>query len=278
MITKLRVTCLCILSLIVLTGKTAHAVVLPDFPFDIPSQTIRDFVPAGLNHEFLMPVGYDIGFSQQSGYNITQNIQLTGVDPGSLVKDFWKTSTEGIWSTRDRFTQPIIVSVQFVEQGAHHAVTVSPGLPPSVTNPDAFRGNQLHWFAGWSGPVGNRVTGTGSPAPWAHEVGHMFGNFDEYPGGGVNPNGSFGNEPGFMGQGFNGPPGTELTLFDRQYQFVADWAAAQAGAAAAEPATFLLMATGLGGILLNKKITSEARTPHRCHTAASFPRAIRSVG
>ncbi len=247
MITKLRVTCLCILSVLLLVGKISHALVLPEFPFDIPSQTIRDFVPAGLNHEFLMPVGYDIGYTQQSGYNITQNIQLTGVDPGLSVKDFWKTSTEGIWSARDRFNQPILVSVHFVNQGANHMVAVSPGLPTSNSN----RGNELHWFAGWSGPIGSRTTGTGSAAPWAHEVGHMFGNFDEYPGGGVNPNGSFGNEPGLMGNSLNGPPGTELKLFDRQYQFVADWASAQVGAAAPEPATVLLMASGLGGLLFH---------------------------
>ena len=139
------------------------------------------------------------------------------------------------------------MTLQFVDQGAHHAVTVSPGLPTSVSD----RGNELHWFAGWSGPIGSGTTGTGSAAPWAHEVGHMFGNFDEYPGGGVNPNGLFGNEPGLMGQSLNGPKGTELTLFDRQYQFVADWAIGQTRATAPEPATFLLIASGLGGILLS---------------------------
>jgi hypothetical protein len=78
----------------------------------------------------------------------------------------------------------------------------------------------------------------------------MFGNYDEYPGGGVNPSGSFGNQPGFMGQGLNGPPGTELALFDRQYQFVADWAASQRGSASApEPSTFFIIAFGLVGIV-----------------------------
>jgi len=248
MITRLRVTCL-LLSVLVLIGRTAHALVLPDFSFDIPTQRIQDTALVGLNHEFLLTVGYDIGFTQKSGYNVTENIQLTGVDPGVSVKNLWKTSTEDIWTTRNRFNQPVIVTVQFVGQGANNTVAVLPGLPPSISRPDAFRGNELTWFAGWSGPIGS-PNGTGSPAPWVHEIGHMFGNFDEYPGGGVNPNGSFGNEPGLMGISLNGPPGTELRLFDRQYQFVADWALAQVGAVAPEPATVLLMSSGLGGILL----------------------------
>ncbi len=254
MATKSRLLCLCAVSVIILITRTSHAVVLPDFPFDIPSQTVRDLVPAGLNHEFIMPVSYDIGFTRQSGYNVTQNIQLIGFDPGPLVKDLWKTTTEAIWTTRDRFNQPINVTVNFVDQGANHIVTVGSGLPPSILDPKAFRGNQLHWFAGWSDPIGNLSTGTGSAIPWAHEVGHMFGNYDEYPGGGVNPSGSFGNEPGFMGQGLNGPPGTALKLSDRQYEFVTRWASGQLTVAAPEPATLLLVASGLGGLLLHRRI------------------------
>lgn len=255
MVSKLRLTCLCALNVLLLIPKYSYALVLPEFPFDIPTQTIpTSVVAAGLNNEFILTVGYDIGFSQKSGYTVTEKIQLTGVDPGPAVKDFWKSSTENIWTTRDKFNQPVILTVQFVGQGGNIPVAVLPGLPPSVSRPDALRGNELTWFAGWSGPNG-APNGTGSPAPWAHEVGHMLGNFDEYPGGGVNPNKSFGNEPGLMGLSLAGPAGTATDLFDRQYQFVANWAMGQTVAAAPEPATFLLIASGLGGLLITRRRT-----------------------
>ncbi len=251
---KLRLTCLCALNAVLLISTYSYAVViLPEFSFDIPTQTISTTALAGLHNEFLMTVGYDIGFTQKDGYNVTEKIQLTGVDPGPAVKDLWKSSTETIWTTRDRFNEPINVNVQFVGQGGNITVAVLPDLPPSISKPDAFRGNELAWFAGWSA-VGT-PNGTGSPAPWVHEVGHMFGNYDEYPGGGVNPNNSHGNEPGLMGVSLGGPTGTALSLFDRQYQFVADWAMGQTVATAPEPATFLLLASGLGGLLLLRRQT-----------------------
>ncbi|MGC3974767.1 MAG: PEP-CTERM sorting domain-containing protein [Nitrospira sp.] len=254
MVRKLRLISLCALPLLLLIPKYAYAVLLlPDFPFDIPAETIRTTVLAGLNNEFLITVGYDIGFTQKDGYNITEKIQLTGVDPGPAVKDLWKSSTENIWTTRDRFNQPINVSVQFVGQGGNNTIAVLPGLPPSISKPDAFRGNELTWFAGWSA-VGT-PNGTGSPAPWVHEIGHMFGNYDEYPGGGVNPNKSHGNEPGLMGLSLGGPTGTALNLFDRQYQFVANWAFGQTIAMAPEPSSFLLIASGLVGLLITRRRT-----------------------
>jgi hypothetical protein len=237
MTTTSRLSCVCLLTVLVLVTKNSHALTLPDFSFDIQPQTISQFMTGGLNHEFGWTASYDIGFTQMNGYNVTERIQLGGFDPGPAVRGLWETSTESIWTTPDRFNQPTMLDVQFVEVNAHQFVNVHEG---------PGGGDTSNWFSGWP-------EGTASPAPWAHEVGHYFGNFDEYPGGGVNPNGSFGNEPGFMGLGLNGPAGTELTLYDRYYQFVGNWAATQPGAVGApEPATFLLMAAGLGGILLSK--------------------------
>ena len=236
--TKSRLSCACTLALLVLVANLSNAVTLPDFSFDIPSQTIPFHeVAAGLNKEFVVPVSYDIGFTRASGYNVTENIQFTGFDPGPAIRDNWKTSTESIWTT-NRFNQPVVVTVNFVQNNPNQVVKVMEG---------PGRGDAGTWFSGWP-------QGQASAAPWAHEVGHYLGNFDEYPGGGVNPKGSFGNEPGLMGLGTNGPPGTELTLFDRQYQFVADWAATQGGSVSApEPATSLLVTSGLAGILFIKR-------------------------
>ncbi len=150
------------------------AVLIPDLAFDVPTQRIQASLSAGLNHEFGNTVAYDIGYSRASGYSITLDLHLTGVDPGSAIKQHWESDTERIWSSRDRFAKPIVFDVRYVEQNPHHMITVKEG---------PGRGDVENWYAGWP-------HGTGSPAPWAHEVGHMVGNYDEYPGGGVNPNGS----------------------------------------------------------------------------------------
>ncbi len=113
--TKSRLSCLCILPVLVLAANNSHAFCLPDFSFDIPPQTIS--------------IGgtwsYDIGFTRASGYNVTLKIQLTGFDPGPAVWDAWKTSTENIWTTHHRFNVPIVLNVQFVEKHANQVVDVT---------------------------------------------------------------------------------------------------------------------------------------------------------
>ena len=200
----------------------SSAIVIPDLSFDIPTQRIQSFLSAGLNQEFGNIIAYDIGYSRAAGYSVTVDLQLIGVDPTPAVKQRWESDTERIWSTADRFTKPIVLDLRFVEQDPHHVVTVKEGIG---------RGDTSTWFTGWP-------QGTGSPAPWAHEVGHYLGNYDEYPGGGVNPNGSHINEP-------NSLMGTGAALFDRQYSFVADWAATYA---VPEPSSLIIL--GLGAMTL----------------------------
>ena len=202
-----------------LSPAASFAVVIPDLGLDVPVQRIHGMLSGGLNLEFGGPISYDIGFSKAAGYSVSMNLQLTGFDPGPAIKQLWETGTERIWTTHDRFTKPILFDLRFSDQNPNHVVTVKPG---------AGRGDINTWFAGWP-------AGTGSPAPWAHEVGHFLGNYDEYPGGAVNPNGSFMNVPDSI-------MGTGLTVYDRHYGFVADWAGIYA---APEPSSLMIVGVGL---------------------------------
>jgi hypothetical protein len=205
---------------VALQGQQSLAVVIPDLGFDVPVQRIDGFQSSGLNHEFGATVSYNIGFTQAAGYAVGVDIHLTGVDPGPAVKQLWESDTERIWSTANRFDKPVLLDVRFVEQNPHQVVQVRAG---------PGRGDVQNWYVGWP-------TGTGSPAPWAHEVGHYLGNYDEYVGGGVNPNGSFMNVPDSI-------MGTGSTVYDRHYSFVADWAAGFASAP--EPRPLLIMSVPL---------------------------------
>lgn len=205
-----------------LGASPSFAILIPDLSFDIPTQHIQSLLSAGLNHEFGNIIAYDIGYSRATGYSVTVDLQLIGVTPAPAVTQRWESDTERIWSTADRFAKPIVLDVRFVEQDPHHVITVKEG---------PGRGDTSTWYTGWP-------QGQGSPAPWAHEVGHYLGNYDEYPGGGVNPNGSHQNEPSSL-------MGTGTALFDRQYSFVADWAATYA---VPEPSSLII--TGLGAFTM----------------------------
>lgn len=205
-----------------LGADPSSAILIPDLSFDIPTQHIQSVLRSGLNYEFENAIAYDIGYSRATGYSVTVDLQLIGVTPAPAITQRWESDTERIWSTADRFAKPIVLDVRFVEQNPHHVITVEEG---------PGRGNTSTWFTGWP-------QGQGSPAPWAHEVGHYLGNYDEYPGGGVNPNGSHMNEADSL-MGFGS------ALFDRHYNFVADWAAPYA---VPEPSSLII--TGLGAATL----------------------------
>lgn len=216
-----------------LGAMPSWAILIPDLSFDIPAQRIQGFLSGGLNHEFGGAIAYDIGYTRANGYSVTLDLHLTGADPGLAIKQRWESDTERIWTVRDRFEKPIVFDVRFVDQNPHHVITVREG---------PGRGDVLNWYQGWP-------QGTGSPAPWAHEVGHYLGNYDEYPGGAVNPNGSHMNVPdSLMGTGSN--------LYDRHYSFVSDWAAVYA---VPEPSSLIIVGLGAATILVTMMIPHVRR-------------------
>lgn len=231
--------CLFISIVLLLSAKNSVALSLPDLPFDVQPERIQTSMTGGLNHEFAWFPSYDIGFTRTNGYSVTVDIALAVVDPGQAIKNLWETNTETIWTTHDRFSFPIVFDVRFVTADFHHLVDVHEG---------GGRGDMLNWYTGWPEAVG-------SPAPWAHEVGHMFGNFDEYAGGAVNPNGSFGGvSDSLMGSG--------LKVYDRHYQFVEDWANAKTGSVPL-PSSLFLLAAGMLGVLFTKLLSQLLRMSKR---------------
>jgi hypothetical protein len=121
------------------------------------------------------------------------------------VMDTWEPAIEQAWTDQFAILQirgrcecrkySIRVDVQWVESNEHHAVAVHSG---------SGRADMLNWF----------VNSTGGTA--AHEVGHMFGNVDEYPDDNC-PNREITDDNSIMRDSQNG------VVRPRHYDGFADW-------------------------------------------------------
>jgi hypothetical protein len=199
------------LSLALVLSPSASAVTVP--LADISTQTIFEHFTGGLQNQFGWWAGYDIGFSSATNtFNIDVRIRLDGDDPGTALMDIWEQGIESIWSNQyqiahdDTYFYDVAYNVDFVATGMHHVVTVHNGTGNVV--------NMLNWETlnpgGWPQHKQDEFA--------AHEFGHMVGNYDEYPTGAVNPDGSFNNVyDSIMGTGLT------QTVHARHYQFISDW-------------------------------------------------------
>lgn len=120
--------------------------------------------------------GYDIEFDD-SQLNISMDIKLEfdhgiGAEDQKALKDSWEAGIENLWNNKfdvikdGMWRFPININVNWVDP--HHTVRVRQGPATSTSNT---------WDTKDNGNVA------------AHEFGHLFGLFDEYEGGALNPDG-----------------------------------------------------------------------------------------
>ena len=186
---------------------------------DIAAELVAIPMTGGTSNQYSWWARYDIGFTQATGtFNIDLRIKLNGDDPGDALKLVWEQGIEDIWSGQFMITQEnifsygVIFDVEFVDSYTtmHQLVTVHEGTGAA---------NLTNWYtqnpSGWTQDKQDEAA--------AHEAGHMFGSYDEFIGGAVNPDGSYANTPdSVMGSLLT------QTLYERNYQFIADWASGKA--------------------------------------------------
>ncbi|WP_201842247.1 M10 family metallopeptidase C-terminal domain-containing protein [Microvirga zambiensis] len=124
---------------------------------------------------FAWDVRYDLSFLNSESLT-TLKIDLVGDNPGSFASQ-WKNGINDIWNNKVFFSDgsrlyEVKLDCYFVDSGAHHAVNVHAGPGNS---------DMANWYlsnpSGWPNDMHDEIA--------AHEAGHMFGNFDEYAGGGT---------------------------------------------------------------------------------------------
>ena len=130
--------------------------------------------------DFAWPYSYSLSFSGNT-LLAQVNIELTGYDPGTALRDQWESGVEYAWSDQydvvdGPYLYPIVLDLMWVATAAlaDEIVTVYQGSGYM---------DMLNWYT--SQPSGWPDSYQGVLA--AHEVGHMIGLYDEYYGGAVDP-------------------------------------------------------------------------------------------
>ena len=155
------------------------------------------------------------------------DVNLVGYAPGVDLTTRWENGIESIWST-SKFNIPISFNVDWVSVNYDYRVTVVQG---------EGRWNMLTWYTVGAGGWGDRY----QEAVAAHEYGHMISMWDEYAGGGVNPNTTLIGTGGLMDI-LDGPTlDYYYDLFLKRYE--------NKLASVPESASMLLLGSGLIGLI-----------------------------
>lgn len=193
---------------------------------DIASERVQRFMHGGQNLQYGWEADFSIGYSADTRtFNIDLGLGFIGSDgtfePEDSLLAEWEAGIEDNWSNRyflidsdselynlqvdaQLFTPTDFQAIPLDEQPLiHHVVTVYNGSGAVNLN---------DWYT-------NPVNPFSQGQLAAHEVGHLFGNYDEHPNGGVNPFDStyWDVHDSLMGGGVTS------TLESRHFNFVLDW-------------------------------------------------------
>ena len=138
----------------------------------IPYQQVESYHVGGLNHEYRWHSRYEIGYWDDA-IHVDLDINLFGYDAPLSKLDQWESGAETFWSRPGYH-----INLDFVDTDYDYRV---------YNSPDIKRSNMINWDTdqNW------RLV--------AHEMGHMFGLYDEYFGGAVDPNDPVYDWYGIMG-------------------------------------------------------------------------------
>lgn len=186
-------------------GTMSRGVVHGSHKITIPFETVSGHINA--KNGFAWKYRYRVGLSQESVI-VKVAIHLVPAEGVSRVrlnrvKACWEETIEKVWSkkfgikTRGKI-YPIVIDVSFKGYQCDHDVVVRQGKSGT---------DQLNWGI------------MDSPELIAHEFGHMLGEYDEYPSGGLNPGSPIIDKTSIMWR----YPGKKSKTYQRHYKQFFQW-------------------------------------------------------
>ena len=134
---------------------------------DFGTKHVSHWIDADAGYRW--PAKFNLRLSHD-GLVIGLDVKLTGANPGDMRAE-WEKGINGIWNDKVFFSDgskliPVELDFDFVSSGQNQTVKVHSG---------SGRADMLNWYVN-AGNVGL------SDRTASHEVGHMMGAYDEYPG------------------------------------------------------------------------------------------------